>query len=122
MAPHIVNYDEWRSQLFRRLRARMESTAEPALNTLYDELQSYPAPESSRRAGRGAHSSDSVFTALVLAFDAQVISLLTTSTVFVTAEDVTLSEIALECFYPADDASATLLRVRFESARDGKAG
>jgi len=117
MAPHILNYDEWRVQLFRRLDARRSATDDPILEALHDELQRYPAPEHARRTGRTKHASDGVFTPLVLSLNGQAVSLLTTSTVFVTAEDITLSEIALECFFPGDDESAVTLRSRFERAR-----
>ena len=115
LAPHIVNYNEWRVQLFRRLDARMDATTDPVLQALHDELQSFPAPESARRSGQSAHAHDGVFIPLVLSLGGHLVSLLTTSTVFVTAEDITLSELALECFYPADDESAAILRARFDA-------
>ena len=112
LAPHIVNYNEWRVQLFRRLEARMDATSDPVLEALHDELQSYPSPESARRAGRSTQVHDNVFTPLVLSVGGEIVSLLTTSTMFVTAEDITLSELALECFYPAEEASAAILRAK----------
>lgn len=115
LAPHIVNYNEWRVQLFRRLTARMDATTDPALQALHDELQSFPTPESARRSGQSAHQHDGVFIPLVLSLGGQLVSLLSTSTVFVTAEDITLSELALECFFPADSESAAILRTRFEA-------
>lgn len=115
LAPHIVNYNEWRVQLFRRLTARMEASTDPVLQALHDELQDLPAPESARRSGPSASVHDGVFTPLVLSLGGQIVSLLSTSTVFVTAEDITLSELALECFFPADVESAAILRTRFET-------
>jgi transcriptional regulator with XRE-family HTH domain len=113
MAPHIVNYNEWRVQLFRRLEARIDATSDPVLEELHDEIQQYPAPHHTRRAAPAKPSSDGVFTPLVLSLQGQIVSLLTTSTVFITAEDITLSELALECFFPADDESAAILRAQF---------
>jgi len=115
LAPHIVNYNEWRVQLFRRLDARRSATDDPILEALHDELQRYPASEHARRMGRTEDVSDGVFTPLVLSLNGQAVSLLTTSTVFVTAEDITLSELALECFYPGDETSAVILRARFDA-------
>ena len=112
LAPQIVNYDEWRTQLFRRLDARIEATSDSVLEALHDELAAFPPPASARRAGHNAHTNDSVFTPLMLSLGDQIVSLLSTSTVFVTAEDITLSELALECFFPADDTSAAILRAQ----------
>ena len=120
MAPFIVNYNEWRAQLFRRLNARIDATSDPVLETLRDELLRYPAPEHARRAAPTTHSRNGVFIPLVLSLSGREVSLLSTSTVFVTAEDITLSEIALECFFPGNDESAAILRSRYENSRDRK--
>jgi len=51
-----------------------------------------------------------VFVPFQLVTDAGKLSFISTTTVFGTPIDVTLSELALECFFPADDATAQALQ------------
>ena len=44
------------------------------------------------------------------------ISLVTTSMVFGSPRDVTVSELAIECLFPTDDASASILRSLAENS------
>jgi len=68
-----------------------------------------PRHESSRTPSVASDGAG-VFVPLQLATDAGVLSFLSTTTVFGTPVDVTLSELALECFFPADEATAAALR------------
>jgi hypothetical protein len=111
LAPRIVNLSEWRSHLLTRLRRQIEVSADPVLAELLQELSDYPAP-----AGADFHGAEnsqamaSVVVPLRLATDAGVLSFISTTTVFGTPVDVTLSELALESFFPADVATAAALR------------
>jgi transcriptional regulator with XRE-family HTH domain len=107
MAPRIVNLAEWRSHLLARLRRQVEISADAALAELFKELSEYPAP-----AHTAEHETSSVPFAVPfrLATDAGVLSFISTITVFGTPVDVTLSELALESFFPADAATAAALR------------
>ena len=109
VAPRIVNLAEWRAHLLERLGRQAVSTGDPALAALYEELSELP--------GAGPHapidldSSDIAVPLRVRAGDA-VLSFISTNTVFGTATDITLAELSIEAFYPADDATAAALRAR----------
>ncbi|HEY7641063.1 MAG TPA: helix-turn-helix transcriptional regulator [Steroidobacteraceae bacterium] len=107
MAPRIVNLAEWRSHLLARLRRQIEVSADPVLADLYKELSAYPAPAHTAESPASAVSYAVPFR---LATDAGVLSFISTITVFGTPVDVTLSELALESFFPADPATAAALR------------
>ena len=108
-APRIANLAEWRAHVFTRLAHQIEVTGDPVLADLLRELKAYPAPEAAGppAAERGPYE---VVVPLQLVTPAGTLSLISTTTVFGTPLDVTLSELALETFFPADAATAALLR------------
>jgi transcriptional regulator with XRE-family HTH domain len=115
LAPRIVNLAEWRAHLLARLHRQVETSADPVLAALVRELASYPAPPA-RRTARPADYGG-VLVPLRLAMEGgAVLSLLSTTTVFGTALDITLAELTLEAFYPADgDSAAALVRLAHTS-------
>jgi transcriptional regulator with XRE-family HTH domain len=111
LAPRIVNYAQWRAHLLDRLARQAESSGDAGLAALHAELRDLPPPRSRVGAARDiAEDGAGVFVPLRLATDAGVLSFLSTTTVFGTPADVTLDELALECFFPADAATAEALR------------
>jgi transcriptional regulator with XRE-family HTH domain len=109
LAPRIANLVEWRSHLLARLRRQIEVTADPVLEALLDELCGYPAPgESAENGGAGEYAG--VAVPFRLATEQGVLSFISATTIFGTPVDVTLSELALESFFPADAATANILR------------
>lgn len=106
VAPRIVNLSEWRAHILERLRRQAEQTADPALLALLAELRSLPggAPL------RVDHDAGAIAVPLRLRSEAGELAFLTTTTVFGTPVDVTLSEIAIEAFLPADARTAEVLR------------
>ena len=110
LAPRIANLVEWRSHLLERLRRQVEATADPALADLLDELRGLPMPRAPGPPRPVDHAAGAVAVPLRLVTDAGTLSFISTTTVFGTPVDVTLSELALEAFYPADAASAEMLR------------
>lgn len=113
LAPRIANLPEWRAHILERLRCQAEQTADPALLALLAELRGMPggAPL------RVDHAAGAVAVPLRLRVPAggegsgpAVLSFLSTTTVFGTPVDVTLSELAIEAFLPADAATAAALR------------
>jgi transcriptional regulator with XRE-family HTH domain len=104
LASRIVNLAEWRAHLLDRLGRDIESTADPALMALRDELSTYPGPRPTSRPDTRA-----ILVPLRLRVQDTVLSLLSTTTVFGTPRDVTLSELAIESFYPADASTAAFL-------------
>lgn len=106
MARHIVNGAEWRAHLLSRLRRQVEMSADPVLAALYAEVSAYPAP----LGARPSQPDHGVFIPLKLKTPKGVLSFLSTMAMFGTPMDVTLSELALEAFYPADEETAHALR------------
>jgi transcriptional regulator with XRE-family HTH domain len=108
LAPRIVNLAEWRAHLLARLQQQVDRSGDAQLLALHAELAAYPT-----RGGDG-HVPDAggIAVPLRLRVDglAEPLSLISTTTVFGTPIDVTLSELALECFYPADDTTRAALQ------------
>ena len=92
-----------------RLGRQSDATADPALAALLRELRDYPAPPSDAGAGASLDEYAGVVVPLRLATAHGLLTLFTTTTVFGMPGDVTLSELAVESFFPADPASAALL-------------
>jgi transcriptional regulator with XRE-family HTH domain len=110
-APRIVNYWEWRIHLFERLRQQIAATADAALSSLLEELAAYPAPDGAGPAPEGGMPEyGGVVVPFRLKTEAGTLSFISTTTVFGTPVDVTLSELALESFFPADAETADILR------------
>jgi transcriptional regulator with XRE-family HTH domain len=99
LAPRIVNLIEWRHHLLGRLRADFVVTADAELAKLHDELAAIPVI----RSKAPPPEVERVAVPLMLRVpNGPVLSLISTTTVFGTANDVTLSELTLESFFPAD--------------------
>ncbi len=109
LAPRIANLAEWRAHLLARLRRQIDLTADPRLIDLMDELRGYAG---GTRAGAlpSEHVYAGVLIPLQLVTDGGMLSFFSTTTIFGTPVDLTLSELALESFFPADSATAAQLR------------
>jgi hypothetical protein len=105
LAAQTVNLAEWCSHLLERLHRQCEATADPELLKLYSELKAYPIP-----ARAAPLPADSVAIPFKMRFGDEVLSFMSTTMIFGTPVDVTLSELALETFFPADDATARRMR------------
>ena len=108
LAPRTANLLEWRQHLLERLRHQIDVTADEVLVKLMDELRAYPAPLSTRPPVE--RDFGGVVVPFQLVTELGVLSFFSTTTVFGTPVDVTLSELALESFYPADAATGEALR------------
>ena len=107
LAPLTVNLAEWCGHLLERLHHQCEATADPVLVALYDELKTYPIPA---RGGVRTSLADSVAIPFQMRFGNEVLSFISTTMIFGTPVDVTLSELALETFFPADEKTAAFMR------------
>lgn len=105
LAPRIVNLGEWRLHLLERLEEQCIASGDPVLAALRDELLTYPAPpdDKARRDFGG------LIVPLILDAGGQELSFLSTTTMFGTPVEVTLSELAIESFFPADEQTAAAL-------------
>jgi transcriptional regulator with XRE-family HTH domain len=108
LAPRIVNLFEWRSHLLERLRRQLDATGDPVLGELERELLSYPSGPSTQRAQNAEVAA--IVHPLKLRAGSEILTFISTTTVFGTPLDVTLSELAIESFFPADEATARVLR------------
>jgi len=108
IAPQIRNLPEWRHHLLHRLRQQIEASADATLIALMEELENYPAHAFTPPARQADYGG--VAIPLQLETPAGLLSMFSTVTVFGTPIDITLSELAIEAFFPADDASAGILR------------
>jgi len=108
LAPHIVNLAQWREHLFARLKRQIDMSGDSAMVALLQELQAYPF-DPAQSHGPGIDPSG-VAVPLLFETPGGVMSFISTITVFGTPVDITLAELALETFFPADDRTAELLR------------
>ena len=104
MAPRILNFAEWARHILERTRH---------LEELHAELRQY-VPELEPSAGQLGFA-----VPIRLRTSRGELHLMTTVTTFATAIDVTLSELKLEAFLPADQATAEALQLA-ASARTGQ--
>ncbi|WP_159714923.1 helix-turn-helix domain-containing protein [Geminicoccus flavidas] len=110
LAPRIGNFLEWRAHLLSRLHRQLELTADPELGRLFEELAAYPHQGVGPQRGTTAAHEPGIAVALHLATSHGPLAFISTTTVFGTPLDVTLAELALETFFPADAATAAIMR------------
>jgi transcriptional regulator with XRE-family HTH domain len=105
MGARILNYGEWRGHLLDRLRRQVALTADERLAALYGEVSAYPG-ETGEVHGPGGE------IAVPLRFDAggRELAFFGTIATFGTAIDITVAELSIEAFFPADQATAAYLR------------
>ena len=111
VAPRIVNWHAWRAHLLARLQRQIEASADPALVALQDELAAYPAPQYALPAA-AEPLQQSIAVPLRIRTALGELSFYSTTTVFGTPVDITLSELAIEAFFPADPQTAKTLRTQ----------
>jgi transcriptional regulator with XRE-family HTH domain len=104
MATRIVNLGEWRAHLLARLARQAEVTGDPELAILHEELAGYPGPKPARPA------KSEIAVPLRYRYGDVELSFLSVTAVFGTPLDVTVEELAIESFFPADPATAAALR------------
>ncbi len=108
MAPRIRNLPEWRTHVLHRLDRQAAATADPVLRDLHAELAGYPG-------GEAPVSPDG----LVVPLHYQDLSFFSMTSVLGTPRDVTLAELAVEVFLPADQATADALRREMAGSTHG---
>jgi MmyB-like transcription regulator ligand binding domain len=111
MAPRIENLAQWRGHLLDRLHRQAEATGDRYLDELHEELSGYPGGGSPAESG-----ADALVVPLRYRRGDEVLSFFSTTTVFGTPLDVTLAELAIESFFPADPSTAARLRETAQAA------
>src|SRR6201998_3829754 len=105
LAARTVNLAEWCGHLLERLHRQCEATADPELIRLYHDLKAYPIP-----ARSGPLSADNVAIPFKMRLGGDTPSFFSTTMIFGTPVDITLSELAVETFFPTDDLTAARMR------------
>jgi transcriptional regulator with XRE-family HTH domain len=105
LAPRILNLAEWRAHLLSRLRRQIELTADPGLIALLAEVTGYGGGTPAH-----AHPQWDMVIPLRVRIAVGTVSFFTTTMVFGTPVEVTLSELAVESFFPADAETAAIVR------------
>ncbi|WP_067171382.1 helix-turn-helix domain-containing protein [Microtetraspora niveoalba] len=108
LAPHIVNLGEWRAHLLGRLKRQISVTADPQLGELYAELRDYPCDQPEPEVDMPGPGD--IFVPLRVLRAGRELSFFSIVATFGTPLDITVSELAIESFYPADPATAAFLR------------
>jgi transcriptional regulator with XRE-family HTH domain len=108
LAPSIVNLDQWRAHLIEQLHRRAESSGDAKLADLEAELSAYPGSGAS--SAMPAVPPNSVVLPLRLRHSSGELSFFSISSIVGTAADVTVEELIIESFYPADLPTAQRLR------------
>jgi transcriptional regulator with XRE-family HTH domain len=103
MAPRIINLAQWRAHLLGRLSRQAASTGDVRLAELHEELLGYPGGQAESPAAAD------VVAPLRYRHGRQELSFFSMTAVIGTPMDVTVAELAIESFYPADDATAAAL-------------
>jgi transcriptional regulator with XRE-family HTH domain len=106
-APRVRNLPEWGRHITEHLRAQLRRSPDPSLEELLAELEGYLPPRPTEADVLG------FAVPLELASADGDLRLITTITSFATAADVTLAELHLEAFLPADEGTAEVLRRRW---------
>ncbi len=110
LGPAIINLGPWRRHLLHRLHRQASSLRDPQLDALLAELSAYPLLPGESDDGELESPMPDVVVLFRVRSELGELALFSTLTVFGTPTDVTLSEIAIEAFFPADQATAERLR------------
>jgi transcriptional regulator with XRE-family HTH domain len=109
LAKNIVNYFEWRHHLIEHLERQVLITGDALLSALVAELREYAPPRGAVRPRASDDFGYNVAAPLRLNTPAGQLSFMSVTTVFGTPIEITLEELAIESFFPADEATAEFL-------------
>jgi transcriptional regulator with XRE-family HTH domain len=122
IASSIVNWHAWRAHVLARLQRQIDVSGDETLVALRDELAGYPTPPGAESPEADSNATlNQIAVPLRLRTPLGVLSFFSTTTVFGTPVDVTLSELAIEAFFPADPQTAAALRAYAEDQAEGPA-
>jgi hypothetical protein len=119
LAPQISNLTDWSGFLHARLRREIEATGDPELQALYEELVAYPGV-AAQEDRADVPTADEIMLKHELRLDDTDLSLFCTFTTFGTARDLTLAELSIVAFYPANPQTADALSVAVSEAQLGQ--
>ncbi len=111
LAKRTTNFEDWATYLLDQMRRTIQLTGDTDLQAIEDEVRAYPNVRAlGERAARSTTDDPTLLVPFTMASDAGELSMFTTMTTFGTPRDVTLDELSVELFFPADDATDRRLR------------
>jgi transcriptional regulator with XRE-family HTH domain len=110
IAAFTVNFDDWGRHLLHELQRLADDTLDATAAALLDEVRGYPNVQALLLTPTPPPSAPQLLVPCVLELQGQRLSLFTTLATFGSPRDVTLAELTVELFYPADDATQQALR------------
>jgi len=118
LCSRIANVTQWRAHLLARLRQQIDITADPILEELLRELGDYPV-QGKDKSNTPATDADYAGIAVPFQLITQygTLAFISTTTIFGTPVDITLSELAIESFFPADNFTLETLNSLSHSLR-----
>lgn len=111
LASQIANWHEWRVHILHRLQRQIDASGDRTLHALRDELAAYPAPAGQPDDSHTRTDFAEIAVPLRLRTASGELTFFSTTTVFGTPVDVTLSELAIEAFFPANPETVEAMRV-----------
>ncbi|MEX0783911.1 MAG: helix-turn-helix transcriptional regulator [Dehalococcoidia bacterium] len=115
LGPRILNFGEWSEHLISRLHRQAVASGDAELARLEEELRGYPGVRS--EASAHVEATPHLYVPLVLQGpDGGELRFFSTISTFGTALDITMAELAIECFFPADEHTAATFRALAPSA------
>jgi transcriptional regulator with XRE-family HTH domain len=117
LAPRIVNLTQWRAHAIERLRQHIDHGGDATLTDLLEELLDYPSPRGKPRSDQ--READGIAVPFQLATFDGVLSFFSATTLFSGALDITVAELAVEAFLPADAETAAIMRRGAEADQGG---
>ncbi|TCO44707.1 transcriptional regulator with XRE-family HTH domain [Actinocrispum wychmicini] len=103
LASRIINLGEWRAHLLGRLRREVAVTADAVLMELYEELAAYPCEDPE------PHLDNDVVVPIRIRHHDVELAFFSTVATFGTPADITVDELSIESFFPADDVTSKFL-------------
>ena len=115
LAPRIANFGQWRHHLLTRLKYEIDQSADPGLTALLAELEAYPVRLVPKR--RDPRADLDLIVPLRLLTEHGQLTFFSTTMVFGAPSDITLAELAIESFFPADPSTAEIMRALQEKSQ-----
>jgi transcriptional regulator with XRE-family HTH domain len=108
LAPRIVNLAQWRGHVIARLHRQIDLSGDATLIDLLEEIRDYPVPREAGPCDQVEIGAAAI--PLRLATIDGMLSFFSTTTLFGTPVDITVSELTIEAFLPADAETAEIMR------------
>jgi hypothetical protein len=119
LASRIANFEEWSGHLLSRLGREVTATGDPVLASLYDELCAFPGVSGREQHVPHGEGASRLMVTLRMKTPLGDLGFFSTVATFGTAVDITLAELSIESFFPADPETAATLRAALPGAPGG---